>query len=77
MLYGKNGSEDLVVRGARVLDPVEGLDLVCDVRVDGGTISAIGTGLDANGHRVIDGAAAARFNAYLAAVLADFRRVML
>lgn len=28
-------------------------------------------------HRVIDGAAAARFNAYLASVLADFRRVML
>lgn len=28
-------------------------------------------------HRVIDGAAAARFNAYLASVLADFRRVLL
>jgi pyruvate dehydrogenase E2 component (dihydrolipoamide acetyltransferase) len=28
-------------------------------------------------HRVIDGAAAARFNAYLGAVLADFRRTML
>lgn len=28
-------------------------------------------------HRVIDGAAAARFNAYLAQVLADFRRVVL
>jgi pyruvate dehydrogenase E2 component (dihydrolipoamide acetyltransferase) len=28
-------------------------------------------------HRVIDGAAAARFNAYLASVLQDFRRVML
>jgi pyruvate dehydrogenase E2 component (dihydrolipoamide acetyltransferase) len=28
-------------------------------------------------HRVIDGAAAARFNAYLAGVLADFRRVLL
>ncbi|BAL95707.1 dihydrolipoyllysine-residue acetyltransferase [Rubrivivax gelatinosus] len=28
-------------------------------------------------HRVIDGAAAARFNAFLASVLADFRRVML
>ncbi|MBZ8138914.1 dihydrolipoyllysine-residue acetyltransferase [Rubrivivax gelatinosus] len=28
-------------------------------------------------HRVIDGAAAARFNAFLAAVLADFRRVLL
>jgi pyruvate dehydrogenase E2 component (dihydrolipoamide acetyltransferase) len=28
-------------------------------------------------HRVIDGAAAARFNTYLAQVLADFRRVLL
>jgi pyruvate dehydrogenase E2 component (dihydrolipoamide acetyltransferase) len=28
-------------------------------------------------HRVVDGAAAARFNSYLAALLADFRRVML
>jgi pyruvate dehydrogenase E2 component (dihydrolipoamide acetyltransferase) len=28
-------------------------------------------------HRVIDGAAAARFNAYLAALLADFRRALL
>ena len=28
-------------------------------------------------HRVIDGAAAARFNAYLAAILADFRRVLI
>jgi pyruvate dehydrogenase E2 component (dihydrolipoamide acetyltransferase) len=28
-------------------------------------------------HRVIDGAAAARFNAYLGAILADLRRVLL
>src|SRR5690606_25112139 len=28
-------------------------------------------------HRVIDGAAAARFNAYLASLLADFRRIIL
>jgi pyruvate dehydrogenase E2 component (dihydrolipoamide acetyltransferase) len=28
-------------------------------------------------HRAVDGAAAARFNAYLAAILADFRRVLL
>jgi len=28
-------------------------------------------------HRVIDGAAAARFNTYVAGLLADFRRVML
>ena len=30
-----------------------------------------------DGHRVVDGAGAARFNAYLAQVLADFRRVLL
>jgi dihydroorotase len=47
--------EDLVVRGARVLDPAEGLDAVLDVRVDGGTIAELGAGLDANGHRVIEG----------------------
>ena len=28
-------------------------------------------------HRVIDGAAAARFNAYLGQILGDFRRVLL
>ena len=28
-------------------------------------------------YRVIDGASAARFNAYLGAILADFRRVLL
>jgi pyruvate dehydrogenase E2 component (dihydrolipoamide acetyltransferase) len=28
-------------------------------------------------HRVIDGAGAARFNAYLGSILADFRRVLL
>src|SRR5947208_16506187 len=57
MLFGKNGrKDDLVVRRARVLDPTEGLDTVCDVRVDGGTIAELGTSLDANGHRVVDGA---------------------
>ena len=44
------------MRGARVVDPTEGVDSVLDVRIDGGLISAIGAGLDANGHRVIDGA---------------------
>jgi len=57
MLYGRNGrKDDLVIRGARVLDPVEGVDAVLDVRVDKGTIAALGEGLDANGHRVVDGA---------------------
>ena len=56
VLVGRDGADDLVVRGARVLDPTEGVDAVLDVRVDGGTIAALGDGLDANGHRVIDGA---------------------
>jgi dihydroorotase len=55
MLFGKTGRSDLVVRGARVLDPGEGLDAVCDVRVDRGVVAQIGERLDANGHRVVDG----------------------
>jgi len=55
MLAGRVGSDDLVVRGARVLDPVEGVDAVLDVRVDGGTITGLAPQVDANGHRVVDG----------------------
>jgi dihydroorotase len=55
ILVGPSGREDVVVRGARVVDPVERLDAVVDVRVDGGTIAQIGERLDANGHRVVDG----------------------
>jgi dihydroorotase len=56
MLYAKNAPKDsLVVTGARVLDPAEGVDATVDVRVDDGVIGAIGTSLDRNGHRVIDG----------------------
>jgi dihydroorotase len=54
-LFGKPGADDLVIRGARVLDPVEGVDAVLDVRIDGGTIAQLGERLDANGHRVLDG----------------------
>src|SRR5437588_10968314 len=43
---------DVVVRGTRVLP----LDATLDVRVDGGTIAAIGERLDANEHRVVEGA---------------------
>jgi dihydroorotase len=46
--------ESLVVTGARVLDPVEGVDARVDVRIDDGTIAAIGTALERNGHRVVD-----------------------
>jgi dihydroorotase len=56
MLYAKAAPKDnLVVRGARVVDPVAGIDAVLDVRVDDGVIAALGTELDTNGHRVIEG----------------------
>jgi dihydroorotase len=55
VLVGKRGADDLVVRGARVVDPTEGVDAILDVRVDGGTIAAIGESLDTNAHRVVDG----------------------
>jgi dihydroorotase len=55
MLFGKQGNDDLVIRGARVIDAGEGLDGVLDVRVDGGTIAQLGTNLETNAHRVVDG----------------------
>jgi dihydroorotase len=57
MLFGKNGPrDDLVVRGARVVDPVEGIDSILDVRVDDGVIAQLGTNLETNAHRVVEGA---------------------
>jgi len=56
MLYSKTAPGDsLVVTGARVLDPAEGVDASVDVRVDDGVIAAIGTSLERNAHRVVDG----------------------
>ena len=45
---------DLVVRGARVVDPVEGVDERLDVRIDDGVITAVGHAVEANGHRVVE-----------------------
>ena len=57
MLFVKDGAkENLIVRGARVLDPVEGLDSQVDVKVDDGVIAELGSNLPQNSHRVIDGA---------------------
>ena len=56
MLFGKRGEENVVVRGARVIDTAEGVDAVLDVRIDGGSIAQLGTNLDTNAHRVVDGA---------------------
>jgi dihydroorotase len=54
MLAGPSGADDLVVRGARVLDPVEGVDAVVDVRIDCGVIAQIGADLPTNEHRVVE-----------------------
>jgi dihydroorotase len=57
MLFAKDGAkENIVVRGARVIDPTEGIDAVLDVRIDDGVIAALGTELDTNSHRVVDAA---------------------
>jgi dihydroorotase len=56
MLAGRTGAENIVVRGARLLDPVERLDATLDVRIDGGVIAQIGVDLDTNEHRVVEGA---------------------
>jgi dihydroorotase len=56
MLYSKKApGENLIIRGARVLDPGESIDSTLDVRVDEGTIAELGARLDPNAHRVIDG----------------------
>jgi dihydroorotase len=47
--------ENVVVTGARVLDPAQGVDAVIDVRIDDGVVSALGANLDRNEHRVLDG----------------------
>ena len=55
MLCSKQApKQDLVIRGARVVDPVEGVDATLDVRIDGGTIAELGASVDANGHHVVE-----------------------
>jgi len=47
---------NVVFRGARVLDPAEGIDATLDVRVDNGIVAAVAETVDANEHRVVDAA---------------------
>ncbi len=54
MLAGPTGNDNIVIRGARLLDPAEGLDARLDVRIDNGVIAQIGEALDTNEHRVVD-----------------------
>jgi dihydroorotase len=55
MLFGKQGKDDFVIRGAHLIDAAAELDAVLDVRVDNGTIAQLGTKLETNAHRVVDG----------------------
>jgi dihydroorotase len=56
MLFFKDTfKENIVVRGARVVDPGGAVDAVLDVRVDDGVIAALGQNLDTNSHQVVDG----------------------
>jgi dihydroorotase len=55
MLFAKNAPpENIIVRGARVLDPAAAVDATLDVRIDDGVITALGKDLDTNSHHVID-----------------------
>ena len=55
MLWSKRApGENILVRGARVLDPGAGVDAVLDVRIDDGTIAELGSRLDPNAHRVVE-----------------------
>src|SRR3990172_9049179 len=57
VLFSANGRrDDLHIAGARVLDPVEGIDAVMDVTITGGTIAALassGAGSE-EGHRLVE-----------------------
>ncbi len=55
MLWQKDlPGADVVIRGARVLDPTEGIDASLEVRIDRGTIVEVGEQVDANEHRVVE-----------------------
>jgi dihydroorotase len=47
---------DLLIRGARVLDPVEGIDATLDVLVAGGAVAAVGERVEPDGREVLDAA---------------------
>ncbi|MDX6442271.1 MAG: dihydroorotase [Gaiellaceae bacterium] len=53
---GEQKKANVVFRGARVLDPAEGVDAILDVRIDDGVIAEVAERVDANEHRVIDAA---------------------
>ena len=65
MLAGRTGRDNVVVRGARILDPVEGVDAILDVRVDDGVIAQIGERVDTNSHLLVEAEGRVLVPAYL------------
>ncbi len=56
-----NGAKSkLIIRGGRVLDPGQGIDLVGDVLISDGRIAAVGAEIKDGGARVIDAKGAYR-----------------
>ena len=51
MLSANAAPRAWIVTGARVLDSVNGVDALIDVRIDDGVIAQLGTPLERNGHR--------------------------
>jgi dihydroorotase len=55
MLWQKDlPGSSVVIRGARVLDPAEGIDARLEVRIDDGVIADVAEQVDANEHRVVE-----------------------
>jgi dihydroorotase len=55
MLWQKDlPGSNVVIRGARVLDPAEGIDARLEVRIDDGVIADVAEQVDANEHRVVE-----------------------
>jgi dihydroorotase len=49
-------SERIVIRGGHVMDPVNGVNGVCDVLLEGARVAAVSDRIDAGGSRTIDAA---------------------
>jgi dihydroorotase len=55
MLWAKERQgANVVFRGARIIDPLEGIDATLDVRIDNGLIAAVAELVEGNEHRVVD-----------------------
>jgi dihydroorotase len=54
LFFREGRTDDVVVRGARVLDPVSGIDARLNLRVDQGVITQLGDSVQTNEHHVVE-----------------------